>query len=85
MNAAAKSTVLAVAICAAFGVTLMAQRTRQDPSLQQWPIHDEARPMPPVVDPGPAGPPAPVPADATVLFGGADLSGWTTAKGAPAA
>ncbi|MCK7496487.1 MAG: DUF1080 domain-containing protein [Comamonadaceae bacterium] len=52
--------------------------------LQKWPVHDEARPMPPVVDPGPAGPPAPVPADAAVLFDGKDLSGWTTAKGAPA-
>jgi hypothetical protein len=40
--------------------------------------------MPPVVDPGPAGPPAAVPADAVVLFDGRDLSGWTTAKGAPA-
>jgi hypothetical protein len=40
--------------------------------------------MPPVVDPGPAGPPAPVPADAVVLFGGTDLSEWTTVKGAPA-
>jgi hypothetical protein len=52
--------------------------------LQKWPVHDETRPMPPVVDPGPAGPPAPVPADALVLFGGTDLSGWTTAKGTPA-
>ncbi len=40
--------------------------------------------MPPVVDPGPAGPPAPVPADAVVLFGGKDLAGWTSAKSAPA-
>jgi hypothetical protein len=52
--------------------------------LQKWPVHGEARPMPPVVDPGPAGPPAAVPADAVVLFDGRDLSGWTTAKGAPA-
>jgi hypothetical protein len=40
--------------------------------------------MPPVVDPGPAGPPAPVPSDAIVLFIGKDMSGWTTTKGAPA-
>jgi hypothetical protein len=39
--------------------------------------------MPPVVEPGPSGPPAPVPSDAIVLFDGRDLSGWTTAKGAP--
>ena len=52
--------------------------------LQKWAIHDETRPMPPVVDPGPAGPPAPVPADAIVLFDGRDLSGWTNAKDGPA-
>ena len=49
--------------------------------LQKWAVHDETRPMPPVVDPGPAGLPAPVPADAVVLFGGKDLSAWTNAKG----
>ncbi len=27
--------------------------------LQKWGVHDETRPMPPVVDPGPAGPPPP--------------------------
>jgi hypothetical protein len=75
--------VVAIAAVGAAGVAVEAQRTRQDPSLQQWPVHDETRPMPTVVDPGPAGPPAPVPADAAVLFGGADLSGWVTAKGAP--
>ena len=52
--------------------------------LQKWGVHDTTRPMPPVVDPGPAGPPSPVPSDATVLFDGRDLSGWTTAKGQPA-
>jgi hypothetical protein len=52
--------------------------------LQKWPVHDETRPLPPVVDPGPAGPMAPVPSDATVLFGGKDLSAWVNAKGAPA-
>ena len=76
-------SVMAAVMCVCLGAAGLAQRTRQDPSLKQWPIHDEARPMPPVVEPGPAGPPAPVPADAVVLFGGADLSGWTTAKGAP--
>jgi hypothetical protein len=52
--------------------------------LQKWGIHDTTRPMPPVVNPGPAEPPSPVPSDATVLFDGRDLSGWTTAKGEPA-
>ncbi len=53
--------------------------------LQKWTVHDETRPMPPVVDPGPAGPASPVPSDATVLFGGQDLSAWVNNKGAAAA
>jgi hypothetical protein len=77
-------SMIAVVMCVCLGAVGTAQRTRQDPGLQQWGIHDPSRPMPPVVDPGPAGPPAPVPADAVVLFNGKDLSGWTTAKGAPA-
>ena len=50
----------------------------------QWPVHDPNRPLPPVVAPGPAGPPVPPPADAVVLFDGKDLSKWTDAKGQPA-
>ena len=51
----------------------------------QWQVHDPGRPMAPVVAPGPAGTPAPPPADAVVLFDGQDLSKWTNAKGQPAA
>jgi hypothetical protein len=51
---------------------------------ETWPVHDPARPLPPVVAPGPAGPPVPAPADAVVLFGGRDLAAWTDAKGQPA-
>ena len=56
----------------------------QKDSLKKWTIHDPARPMPPVVDPGPAKPPAPPPPDALVLFDGKDLSGWTGRKEEPA-
>jgi hypothetical protein len=49
-----------------------------------WAIHDPNRPLPPVVDPGPAGLPAPIPLDAVVLFDGKDLTSWTDAKGNPA-
>jgi len=53
--------------------------------LQRWAVHDPARPLPRVVDPGPAGPPAPAPADAVPLFDGNGLSAWTNMKGEPAA
>jgi len=51
---------------------------------QDWDIHDMNRPIPPVVDPGPAGPPSPAPADAVVLFDGKDLAQWEDMKGNPA-
>jgi hypothetical protein len=41
-----------------------------------WLVHDPDRPAPKRIDPGPAGPPAPVPADAVVLFDGKDVSKW---------
>ncbi|MCX6565890.1 MAG: DUF1080 domain-containing protein [Candidatus Aminicenantes bacterium] len=69
----------AVAFLAAFAPV---QDRKAD--LQKWAIHDETRPMPPVVDPGPAGPPVPAPSDAVVLFDGRDLSKWVTGKGEPA-
>jgi hypothetical protein len=49
-----------------------------------WPVHAPDRPQPPVVTPGPAGPPVPPPSDAVVLFDGRDLKDWTDAKGQPA-
>src|ERR1051326_2183978 len=42
----------------------------------QWLVHDPDRPNPKRVDPGKAGPPAPVPSDAIVLFDGNDVSRW---------
>jgi hypothetical protein len=42
----------------------------------RWPIHSKDRPQPPVVTPAPADQPSAPPADAIVLFGGADLSQW---------
>lgn len=51
------------------------------PEPLKWKIHDPDRPMPPVVNPGPAGDPVPAPADAVILFDGQDLSHWTHNKG----
>ena len=58
------------------------QTARQ--KVEKWKVHDLERPMPPVVDPGPAGEPVPAPSDATILFDGKDLSQWTDGKGQPA-
>jgi hypothetical protein len=60
------------------------QTAAQKADLQKWAIHDLTRPLPPVVDPGPAGPPAAAPSDAVVLFDGRDLSKWLDAKDGPA-
>jgi len=42
----------------------------------QWLVHDPDRPNPQKVDASKAGPPAPVPSDAIVLFDGNDVSKW---------
>jgi len=60
------------------------QSTARREGLEKWAIHDLNRPLPPVVDPGAAGPPAAAPSDAIVLFDGKDLSQWEDAKGEPA-
>jgi hypothetical protein len=47
-----------------------------------WHVHDPERPQPPVVKPGAAPEqPGKAPADAVVLFDGADLSKWRTKDG----
>jgi hypothetical protein len=54
----------------------------------RYPVHDETRPQPTVVEPGTGVPPetpGKPPSDAVVLFDGKDLSAWKTEKGdAPA-
>jgi hypothetical protein len=54
-----------------------------------WPIHDESRPQPPIVDPGtgvPPDEPGRPPSDAIVLFDGKDLAAWRSSvkDGGPA-
>lgn len=51
----------------------------------QWRVHDEKRPLPPIVAPGDAGASAKPPADAIVLFDGTNLSAWQTVKDGSAA
>lgn len=61
-----------------------AQQAQGDPwvpELDEWEVHSPDRPNPPRVEPpAPYGPVEP-PSDATVLFGGEDLSGWQTPDG----
>jgi len=75
-----------VLVAALLSVPLIAQGPgyTDTPKLpgSEYRVHDAARKPPPVVDPGPAPTqPAPVPADAIVLFDGKDLSAWSGAKG----
>jgi hypothetical protein len=60
------------------------QSAAQKADLEKWAIHDMNRPLPPVVDPGPAGPSPAAPSDAVVVFKGNDLAQWEDAKGEPA-
>lgn len=47
-----------------------------------WKVHDPRRPLPRVVTPAPYDRPTAPPSDATVLFDGSDLRGWTGKDGA---
>jgi hypothetical protein len=81
-----KGTLITALIISAIGLAGFAaaaagQTNSRQADLQKWAIHDEKRPLPPVVDPGPAGAPVPAPSDAVVLFDGQNLSQWANLKG----
>jgi hypothetical protein len=71
-------------ILAALAAEEAAQAADPKADLQKWAIHDLDRPLPPVIDPGPASAPSAAPSDAVVLFDGKDLSPWEDGKGGPA-
>lgn len=76
--------VFAVLLLAGF-LAMTSEATAQHQNPIYWDVHDPDRPAPPVVDPGPAPEePAPVPANATVLFDGTDLSAWEHTDGSAA-
>lgn len=54
------------------------------PDLSEWDVHSMERPNPPQITPPDDYSPVPPPSDATVLFGGEDLSAWETPDGEPA-
>ncbi len=59
----------------------------QQPGEKGWAVHDEKRPLPPVVQPGTTGSqerPGKAPSDAVVLFDGTGLSAWSMENGEPA-
>jgi len=82
-----KILVLAVVWLVVLGITVALasgdspQSTARKAELEKWAIHDMARPLPPVVDPGAAGPAVAAPSDAIVLFDGKDLTQWEDGKG----
>ncbi len=59
-------------------------RVEAVPAPSGWRQHEMNRPRPDAVTPVDQNLPAPVPADAVVLFGGQDLSAWQTPDGNPA-
>jgi hypothetical protein len=63
------------------GATAFAAILQGQAKIADWAVHDPARPVPSLIDPGPAGPPVLAPADAVVLFDGRDLSSWFDEKG----
>ena len=79
-----KSTIILTILAAAAILSAFAPIRDDKADLQRWAIHDNSRPMPPVVDPGPAGPPVPAPSDAVVLLDGKSIAGWLDAKNQPA-
>ena len=83
---------LACIVASMAGGVLLSQTQKPAPPPQwietpsgRWMVHDESRPVPPVVTPGVCGTQdaAPPPSDALVLFDGKDLSNWTDVKGEP--
>ena len=82
--AAATKTTIALATAALLGGGIAYMAIADHHEQQQWAVHDMKRPKPPVIQPGTfPTPEAPGKAqsDALVLFGGADLSHWQSAKG----
>jgi hypothetical protein len=79
----------AVALVLSAAATVVAPRaTALAQETISWPIHDESRPHPAVVDPGtgvPQATPGRPPSDAIVLFDGKDLGAWQARDGGPAA
>src|SRR5690606_1103058 len=63
---------------------LLSAAPSDDRSPHAHKIHDMERPLPPAVDPGPAGPPAPAPSDAIVLFDGSGFDEWRATDGSEA-
>lgn len=89
MHSAARLSPLVLVLAGAAGAQPAAQPEADRPGYsdtpmlpgQPWRVHDQARPYPPVVDPGPAPEPVAAPSDAIVLFDGTDLDAWRNAAG----
>lgn len=70
------STVVPTVLLLVSGL-LVGTTLAQDRNPREWPVHDTNRPLPSVVEPGPAPrAPATQPSDAVVLFDGTSLDAW---------
>jgi hypothetical protein len=78
------SSPVALSLAAAGAIGLLGAAGAHAQSPADWPVHSMDRPVPPIVTPGPAGPPVAPPSDAIVLFDGTDLSAWRGRNDSPA-
>ena len=80
-----RSSACAIAVVIACASLALPMHDADAQPSTRWPIHSPDRPTPRIVEPPAGAWTVAPPSDATVLFGGADLSRWVKDGGGPAA